>query len=321
MIAALSVAGADPAAPQLHVYTCRVISGTPWVPRKEEVAVSVRFVNDSPDTLASIVWRATYNGEPIDFTVDGEFSPNIVIDNNVPVITGSAHINPLATAVSLLTIFKPDPVKFSIQLPMYAGTEDPENCTIVRVVRQDGSLWENPNVPQGPSTFATPPPLTLPDAVPSPAPSGVPIAMNPCSFDINRNIGLGVKYRNDATKTVDSIVFRATYEQSGIDFTDTASVEPDSVVAHYIKEGTPPELQGRFLYDHDDAQRCSVVRVHFADGSSWINPDVPQTPGPLPTPIASEMPFNPLTMRFAAFHGTPTPLPSSSASSAPGTPR
>jgi hypothetical protein len=309
VVLSLGAAPADTAPPQIHVYSCRVLSGTPNVPVVDEIGLSVRFQNDSPVALASIVWRATYDNQAVDFIDDGEFSPNILIDNNVRFASGTAYINPLAAVISVATIFKPNPIKTTYALPLYAGTEDPENCTIVRIVRADGSLWMNPNVNQEARPFTQPTPLPAPDAVPSDPPDGAPIALMPCSLDIGRGVGLGVKYSNDSTHVADSIVFRATYEQSALDFTDRGEFAPGDVQAHFIKNPLPPELSGRSLYAHDDAQRCSVVSVHFADGTMWRNPALSAT---LPTPIPSAMPFNPMTARWSGRHGLPTPIPSGS---------
>lgn len=308
----LAWAPAETAPPGVHVYSCRVLSGTPYVPIVDEIGLSVRFRNDSAQTLSSIVWRATYAGEAVDFTDDGEFSPNVLIDNNVRFAAGSAHINVLNAVVGIATIFHPNPIKTTVALPMYVGTEDPQNCTIVRVVRSDGSLWLNPDVSQEARPFTQPTPLPRTDDTPSPAPSASPsIALAPCSLDINRVEGLGVKFRNDGTKVADSIVFRAAYEQSALDFTDRGQFSPGDVVSAYLKNPLPPELSGRFFYDHYDAQRCSVASVHYTDGSAWINPDLPAQPPPLPTPIPSAMPLNPATARWSARTSLPTPVPSS----------
>jgi len=310
---------ADAAPPQIQVFSCRVLSGTPYVPVIDEIGLSVRFRNDSPDPLASIVWRATYAGQPIDFSDDGEFSPNVLIDNNVPFAAGTAYLNVLNAVVSLATIFHPNPIKTTVALPLYAGTEDPQNCTIVRVVRADGSVWMNPDVAQDAHPFTQPTPLPSPDATPTAAPaSGSPVALAPCSLDINRNAGLGVKFRNDSTHVADRIVFRAAYEDSALDFTDSGTFAPGDVIATYLKESLPNELSGRYFYDHYDAQRCAVVSVQYADGTSWVNASLPATPPPLPTPIPSAMPFNPMTARWNGRRSLPTPLPSPVAREMPG---
>jgi len=41
------------------------------VPRKDDVGLLVRFRNDSPSALSSIVWRAKYGKSYVDFVYDG----------------------------------------------------------------------------------------------------------------------------------------------------------------------------------------------------------------------------------------------------------
>lgn len=303
--------------PAIHTISCRVISGRPYTYRADLIALSVRFRNDSAYPLRSIVWRANYRGQPVDFIDDGEFSPGVLIDNNVAFETGSAHVNVGGLLANILVPrANANEIATSVTLPPYVGTADPENCTIVRAIRDDGTLWVDPGIAQFADRFVLPTPEPAPQA--TPPVSGDPISILPCSLYIDRGAGIKIRFRNDdPARTAARIVFRAAYESGGLDFTDNGSFAPGAIVTHTLRRSLPPQLDGVLYNDISDPRLCSVVSVQYADGSTWTNDRVPATPPALPTPVPSAMPFVPQGMRWNGMHGTPTPFPVASVTPSP----
>ena len=110
MGSSLGAALADTSPPQVHVFSCQVFSGAPFTPLSDAVGLAVRFQNDSPDELASVVWRANYGKYPVDFIDDGSFAPSARIDNYVLFERGTTHFNAGSAIGDLLPLFgRPNP--------------------------------------------------------------------------------------------------------------------------------------------------------------------------------------------------------------------
>ncbi|MGA7745906.1 MAG: hypothetical protein WCA52_02720 [Candidatus Aquilonibacter sp.] len=304
--------------PQVHVFSCQVISGTPYVPRTDDIGLVVRFKNESADDLASIVWRSTYGTFPVGFIDDGTFSPGVQIDNDLLFERGSTHFNwgaALGDAAAALAHTMPAQslAASNMVLPQYFGTEDPGNCAIVRVTYSSGQIWENPELPQlltpPPSPSATPP---SPAPSPPPDPAVEPVTLGRCILNIDGKAYLQVTFRNESTKPADRIVVRADYESSALDFTDQGTFSQDSLISHTIKISPPDELSTRTYLGFNDPARCAVVSVHYTDGTSWQNSAIPATPGPLPTAIPSAIVLRTSVMKWTQRHSRPTPIPSGS---------
>src|SRR5271154_6784338 len=162
------------APPQIHVFSCQVLSGA-LVPQKDEVGLAVRFRNES-GALRSIVWRAKYGKNDVDFIDDGMFSPDIRIDNYLLSEQGKTRLSLLGLVADTFMLARGAPgdvplTTTSAVLPSYMGFKDPENCSIVRVTTQNGDTWINPalaqqslalpaRTPAPASPIATPMPLT-----------------------------------------------------------------------------------------------------------------------------------------------------------------
>ena len=107
---------------------------------------------------------------------------------------------------------------------------------------------------------------------------------------------LGVRFLNLSSVTIDRVVFRASYLNGGIDFVDAGRFSPHTLISvpatrNYLGQPTIgqlirdlPATTSFDYYDLDDDPRnCATVRVHFADGTVWQNPDIGPTEPPLPT--------------------------------------
>jgi len=121
-----------PEAPQLHIYSCQVVSGGAILPKSDEIGLAVRFENDSPQVLSSIVWRANYGTHPVDFIDDGTFSPSVRIDNYLLFERGSSRFNWLGAVGDLVGLavgvdMRQPLTITNLSFPTYAGTENPEN--------------------------------------------------------------------------------------------------------------------------------------------------------------------------------------------------
>lgn len=247
MGSSLGAALADTSPPQVHVFSCQVFSGAPFTPLSDAVGLAVRFQNDSPDELASVVWRANYGKYPVDFIDDGSFAPSARIDNYVLFERGTTHFNAGSAIGDLLPLFgRPNPTVGSnsmwssnMALGPYFGTEDPENCSIVRITTQTGAIWQNPALPQTIDNIPapTPKPSPTPDAPLAAAdPSGAspPIDLSRCILSIYGKSSLSVSYRNLNGRAADSVVFRAPYESSSLDFTDHGSFGQGALISHSL---------------------------------------------------------------------------------------
>ena len=310
-------------APRIHVFSCQVVAGV-LVPQRDEVGLVVRFENDAPAELSSIVWRANYGAYPVDFIDDGTFAPKVQIDNFIAFERGTTYFNAGAAALDVAELaFRGAPTadmwKSNMALTPWLGTEDPENCTIVRVIAANGDVWQNAAVPQSIPNIPTP----------TPKPSGEssvtrgPIQLVHCQLGMDGPDSRGylkVAFRSEDDRPADTIVFRANYEGTGLDFSDRGTFSQHTLVTHFLKLSLHDALKTRTYAGFDDPNDCAVVSVHYSDGTSWNNDAIPATPGALPTPVPNALVLFRVKPKWQR-HAVPTPMPSSSPASAPGTPR
>jgi hypothetical protein len=310
-------------APQIHVFSCQVVAG-PLLPQRDEVGLIVRFENESSAELSSIVLRANYGMYPVDFIDDGTFAPKVQIDNFLAFERGTTYFNASAAALDLAELAlraapSADMWKSNMALVPWLGTEDPQNCTIVRVIAADGDVWQNPAVPQSVPNIPTP----------APKPSGEssvtrgPVELVHCQVAVDGPLSRGflrVAFRSEGDRPADTIVFRGSYEGTGLDFSDRGTFSHDTLVTHLLKLSLPDALKTRMYAGFDEPQSCVVVSVHYSDGTSWNNDAIPATPGALPTPVPNALVLVRVKPKWQR-HSMPTPMPTSSSSPAPGTPR
>jgi hypothetical protein len=313
---------AAPAPPQIHVFSCQVMSGS-LVPRKDDVGLAVRFRNDGPDTLSSIVWRAKYGEGTVDFIDDGTFSRDIRIDNFVLAEQGSSHFNWGGLALNALALVgrgvpTASMTTTNLVLPQYVSTSDPENCSILRATFEGGETWVNPELGQRTTmlTARTPVPVPSSTAVVAQTDALEPFQFSHCSLIVQLRSIAEVAFRNVSTRVADRVVIRARFGKSGIDFVDQGTFAPDALIKHSLKKPPSDDLRELSYYSLDDPRDCAVVSAHFADGSQWLNPSIDATPGPPPTAPPDGMRFGTVWIRWAPRHGFPTPLPSPSETAA-----
>jgi hypothetical protein len=319
---ALAAALSAPKAPNIHVYSCQVVSGT-LLPQNDEIGLAVRFMNNSSDTLSSIVWRAKYRSTWVDFIDDGTFSPATRIDNYVLFEAGTTHFNWLGavTDVLALAVHAPanQPVMNSPNMFVpYVSYDDPQNCGVVRTISDDGTLWINPDlVAQKPFVFPSPAPSVSPSAEPSATPSpvappSIPIDVTSCSPAIGGEGELGVRFTNLMKQAAKRVVFRIPYKDSAIDFTDEGTFSQNVAIMHGLKRSLPDELRRVAYVPFADPSLCNVVTVQYEDGTTWQNPQLSASPAPLPAPVPDAIDWPGLLRgRWSQRHGMPTPIPSS----------
>jgi hypothetical protein len=310
-------------APLIHVYSCQTFSGTVFVPQTNEVGLAVRFTNTSENVYKTVVWRAAYGDGYVDFVDNGTFSPDVPVDNFVLYKAGKDHVsagNVLADLIALRfgNPSAPDPMVSPNQFTTYAGSEDPENCTIVSAADANGNTWTNPNV--------TPPHARIPAAAsyglgakalkPAPVATGG-IEVSSCSYRLWGRATMGVDFRNTGQQVVRQIVFRAPYRGGGVDFTDSGAFTPNVKIEHAIHANMPADAHATVYSSFDDPSACAVVSVTYADGTTWQNPAVAATPGPFATPVPNALDYSRELINVwsrAQVHGS-LPAPSSPAPS------
>ena len=314
-----------PAAPRIHVFSCQVMSG-PLMPRKDDVGLAVRFRNDTADALNSIVWRAKYGNGTVDFVDDGMFSHDIRIDNFVLAEQGSSHLNWVGVAADVLLLTGHPAgagslTKSNLALPEYMSTADPENCSVARATFNSGETWVNPELVQQSAMLTAPTPLPARIVTPNmtQTDSLEPMQFSHCTLMVQVKSELEVVFRNASTQVADRFVIRASYGKSGIDFVDEGTFAPGALVKHLLKKPLSDELEDQAYTSLDDPRDCVAVSAHFADGSTWQNPSVSATPGPLPTAVPDAIILTSTHLHWAHRHGFATPVPTPS--EAPAAPR
>jgi hypothetical protein len=302
----------------VKVASCQVFSGT-IVPRTDEIGLAVRFVNESSEPLRSIVWRAKYAEYTVDFIDDGTFAPSLQIDNYLLTEQGSTHIDLGALASDLIEVYHKIQAankleKSSVTLPLYLGGDDPENCSVVRTTTVDGVTWVNPTLVQASLSLAAQMPAPPPHPSPSAAPSGatLPFEIRHCSLSIGGKAYLHVSFRNDASTAADRIVVRAPYRTGAIDFVDQGTYASGIWVDHNVKKALPG---ADAYFSLDEPAACSVVAVHFTDGSSWQNPATGDA-GPLPSPVPNAITLK-SKVQWSRSRATPVPTPAPSPATTP----
>ncbi len=314
-------------APAIHVFSCQVVSSTLYFPA-DQVGLAVRFRNDAPQDLASIVWRAPYELGYVDFTDEGSFAQGLRIDNFVIFEAGKLKANwgnIINDVVNARSKYYPDQpfVTANMNLPIYTGTEDPENCTVVRTIAKDGTLWLNPAVSQSPPPFLVPTPHPIRkrgEAVPTPEPTATPssegpVLLYPCFVGVDSTRSyLTVHFANQSIKPMTDVVFRAPYGSGTLDFEDSGSFAPGIDINHREHGTQLDALHGRELYAPSTPQQCAVVHVTFSDGTAWQNPAITGA-AIAPTPIPDQLVLPaPAWIRWTSRHTYPTPFPSPTAS-------
>ncbi|HVA28150.1 MAG TPA: hypothetical protein VNF68_08215 [Candidatus Baltobacteraceae bacterium] len=286
LASAARAADPTPAPPDIHIYSCKVMSGPTLVPQANEVGLAVRFQNDSTQEYKSILWRAKYGSGYVDFLDDGQFSPQIRIDNFLLFDIGKAHANILGV------LFMPRgssvPIDSQVHLAEYASMSDPENCSIVQATTDDDVTWKNPDAPAAHYLFPSPAPSTEATLAPGEDVAKGPIDIAHCHllFPYVRNTAqLDVGFRSVAPgKTADAVTFRVSYGSGTLDAIDRGAFEDGTYVRHKLKIALPDELGGRSYFSLDDPANCAAVSVHYADGTQWNNPAAP-SPLPVPTKV------------------------------------
>lgn len=337
-LVAVGAPSTPPERPQIHVFSCQTLSGA-YTPYTNQVGLAVRFRNESSQALRSIVWRAKYGSGSLDFIDDGTFSPGVQIDNYPLFEVGRTQFNwagALGDTVALLVgVPANSPLETTkIVLPTLIGTEDPENCTIVRTISESGTLWLNPAIPQQPPALpaevvaaaSTPSPkpslgaparpTAAPTAAPTPSAEGSALALFVCQLNIGGGANLWVGFQNLADRVATRVVIRAPYDGSAFDFADAGHFSKGATIDHTLHTAVPGSIATRTYVSDGNPRDCQVVSVTYTDGTSWKNPDAGTTPPPAPTPIPNALELRSATFRWGSPHFLPTPLPATSPSAA-----
>jgi len=286
------------------------------MPRKDDVGLAVRFRNDAPEALSSIVWRAKYGAGTVDFVDDGTFSRDLRIDNFVLAEQGSSHFNWAGLALDALQLGAHalptgSLMTTNLVLPQYVSTADPENCAILRATSESGETWVNPELVQQVPLLTAPTAPPVPQSPPAEAQNEAlePMQFSHCALLVEIKPQVELAFRNVSARAADRVVIRARYGNSGIDFVDEGTFAPGALIKHTLKKPLSDDLREHVYYSLDDPRDCLVVSAHFADGSAWQNPSIGATPGPVPTAVPDAIRLGHVKLRWATRHGFPTPLP------------
>lgn len=320
-------AGALSEAPRVHVFSCQVVSGVPIVPQADEIGLVVRFQNDSPQALNSIVWRANFGRTPVDFIDDGTFSPGVRIDNGLLFERGHSRFNWTGAIIDAILIgggngraANQPLTKVDLTLPPFRGSEDPENCSIVRATFASGEIWKNAALTQEAAVLPTPTPApslrqpSFTQTHPAPVTIGptLPVAVQNCSLEISGYANLFYEFRNLSERVADSVTIRAAYLKDGLDFTDVGTFSKDVLIRHNLRFKLPAVMRLRQFASMPGSDECMVASVHYIDGTSWQNPLTPPTPEAYPTMPPDAISLGITTPAWKQRHAMPTPLPSAS---------
>jgi hypothetical protein len=309
--------------PQIRVTSCQVVSGI-GLPLTDEIGLIVRFQSNTSEPLREIVWRAKYAKYSVDFSDDGTFSPGVQIDNYLLTEQGSTHLDWFGLANDLLAAVAKAPgtspvTASSVTFPPYISSEEPENCSVLRTKSASGILWVNPELSQSPVRVVAQMASAATSAVAfaTPKPVAMPIEFRHCSLDFEQRAYLHVTFRNTAPGTVDRIVVRTPYASGAIDFTDQGTYASGTWIDHRVKQVLPENERSRQYISLDDPAACSIVTVHFADGSTWTNPAAPELM-PMPTPVPNAIVLTDRTrIRWSRSRGIPKVDPTPAATQTP----
>jgi hypothetical protein len=194
-------------------------------------------------------------------------------------------------------------MKSTVALPVYMSTADPANCSVVRVIGEDGSTWLNPDLDQELHTVAI-------SALARPPVKVGPIEVTHCVLLIQDAPTLNITFRNTGTAALDRLVIRAAYGTGSIDFVDRGTFAAGAVVKHVLKGPRRDELRHQLYATLDDPTGCTVVSARDADGTAWENPAVAATSAPLPTPNPEAPGFSYFKVHWAQRHVYPSPTTS-----------
>lgn len=322
--------------PAIHVFSCQVMSQPDifpaLVPKSDEIGLAVRFQNESAQNLSEIVFRTPYEASDVDFIDDGTFARGIRIDSYVLFEAGNSKTNwwGIVGDLAMLGLSRGGDAPFptenvNVALPPYLSSEDPQNCTVVRTIASDGTLWENPAASQTPQILELPAPtLARKRGHPSPSPSPTPVSdpsrpvvLSSCSLLVYRGEFLTVHFTNQSNETLNELVVRAPYGSGALDFVDRGSFAPRVEITHHLRLKALDALHGRFLEQDATAEHCAVVRATFAGGTTWQNPVV-AAEAAVPTPIPDQLVVRLLSVRWTSRHAYPTPIPRASPTATPG---
>lgn len=279
-LASLSVVGSasEPPGketPSFSVSSCIVGAGPDG-----RLGLEVTFENTSQAPYRSLVWRAHLGRGWLDFRDNGDFAP------------GQSQKRVIYWRGAYAT-------------GIYNNNGD---CSVVAAETDAGANWSSPGFSSS-ETFSMPTPRPSDaTAVPSTIDNAIndPIGIVSCAVDVEsgrshglgRKAGLGVlkvRFRNLSTRMIDRVIFRAAYLRSGVDFTYGGHFSPNELISSdeyvfgtripggHLMEDMPVGTSISFASLDDDPGNCMTVSAHYEDGETWQNPNVGQTPPPLPT--------------------------------------
>ena len=262
-LTAAGAPAAQPAAPQIHVVSCKVLVAGHGDLDATATRIDVRFeVRSLP--LREITWRAATPAGTVNVTAFGTFSPGVSIYRGIE-RRGR------------------DYGKF----PRFASLETmgPGTCSVVRTVAADGTTWnaqdassQTLRVPDVPGPRATPVPASLDN------PLRDPVGIVSCQFTMEATRAFGyVRFRNLAATTIDRVTFRAFFGSGAVDFELNGRFSPGVTVraADLTRHDLPPNAFQEYL-TLDAPTSCVAVAAHYVDGDQWLNSSVSAAPPPFP---------------------------------------
>ncbi len=282
---------ADPSAvaPNIHITSCKVLSGPTLIPQANEIGLAVRFKNETQDTFSKILWRAKYGDGYVDFYDAGTFSPNVRIDNFILFDLGKAHVNILGAL--LAPRGASTPIDSQFHFPEYASLPYPQNCTIVKTETTDGKIWKNASLPQAHYLLPSPFPSAAATLAPGETQPKGPVDVAHCHvlFPWTRDTAqFDIGFRSIAPgKMASSVTFDVLDGAGILQVTDAGEFQDGMYVRHgKLKAPIPEGLQGISYFSFDDPSKCVPVRVSYTDGTTWNNPSAP-SPAPAPTKMTN----------------------------------
>jgi hypothetical protein len=259
-------------APRILVKSCYVMNIGLGDLNSTATGIRVAFENQSSETLTSITWRATTPAGTVDLPDTGTFSPHVSIVRAVGRHGPAMH----------LYAFKRDSTSFE--------ATGPGMCSVIETVTATGQHWRDARI--SPATLYVPH-VPSDDSVPAPGasdrPPREPVGIISCQFNIILGQASGyVRFRNVSAHVIDAITFRGFYGTAGMDFVAKGSYAPGVVVrAANLHRRDLPENAFRSYVSLDAPSSCATVNVHYADGTTWQNPEI----GPVPQPFPVDAPY------------------------------
>jgi hypothetical protein len=299
------------APPDIHIFSCKALSGPTLLPSAYQSGLAVRFENNGSQPYTSILWRAKYGDGYIDFLDDGTFSPQIRIDNFLLSAIGKAHVNILGAL--LAPRGAGIPIDSEVHFSEYASLDNPENCRIIKAVAADGSVWMDSSVPQAHYVLPAPAPSSEASLAPDETePHGL-VDISHCHLlfpATHRQAEADIGFRVVAPgKVVDAVTFRVSYGRGTLDYIAQGNFADDSYQRYKLHVPMPDSLGSYFSLD--DPKNCTAVSVHYADGTQWTNPAAPAAlAAPTPVPDALDYGLREWIVNWTTGLGLPAPSPS-----------